>query len=47
MGLSSKLQNQEIITFSNFYGEPIHLDLSQEVEEGDWKYLLGNYGEGI
>lgn|SRR5690625_373492 len=38
-------KNQEIITFSNFYGEPIHLDLSQEVEEGDWKYLLGNYGE--
>src|SRR5699024_10640986 len=38
-------KNQEIITFSNFYGEPIHLDLSHEVEEGDWKYLLVIYGQ--
>lgn len=39
-----RYENQELITFSNFYGEPITLDLSSEVEEGAWEYLLGNYG---
>lgn len=37
--------NQELITFSNFYGDPITLDISNEVKEGDWQYVLGNYGE--
>lgn len=40
-----KLEDQELITFSNFYEEPITLDLTKEVEEKDWEYLLGNYGE--
>lgn len=40
-----KLDDNEIITFANFYGEPMTLDLSNEVEGEDWKYLLGNYGE--
>lgn len=40
-----ELNDEEIITFSNFYGEPITLDISAEVEEGNWTYLLGNYGE--
>ncbi|HLR92634.1 MAG TPA: alpha,alpha-phosphotrehalase [Atopostipes sp.] len=40
-----KHDDQELITFSNFYGDPITLDISNEVEDGDWDYLLGNYGE--
>lgn len=37
-------EDEEIITFANFYGEPLSLDISQEVEEGHWTYLFGNYG---
>lgn len=40
-----ELDDQEIITFSNFYGEPISLDISSEVKGEDWQYFLGNYGE--
>lgn len=36
-------EEEEIITFSNFYGEPMTLDLSEEVADADWSYLLGNY----
>lgn len=39
------LENQELITISNFYGDPITLDISTEVAEGDWEYLIGNYDE--
>lgn len=39
------LGEQELITFSNFYEEPITLDLTKEVEEKDWTYVLGNYGK--
>lgn len=38
-------EEEEIITFSNFYGEPMTLDLSEEVADADWSYLLGNYGK--
>lgn len=38
-------ENQELITFSNFYGDPLKLNISSEVEEGNWEYLIGNYGE--
>ena len=38
-------ENQELITISNFYGDPITLDISTEVAEGDWEYLIGNYDE--
>ena len=40
-----QLNDEEIITFSNFYDEPVTLDISAEVEEGNWSFLLGNYGE--
>lgn len=38
-------ENQELITLSNFFGEPLTIDLSEEVEHGNWSYFLGNYGE--
>lgn len=38
-------EEEEIITFSNFYGEPMTLDLFEEVADADWSYLLGNYGK--
>lgn len=41
------LGDEEIITFSNFYGEPLSLDTASEVADEDWTYLLGNYGEKI
>lgn len=40
-----KNENQELITISNFFEEPITIDLAKEVSESDWEYLLGNYGE--
>lgn len=39
------LNNEAIITLSNFYDEPVTIDLSSEVAGNDWVYLLGNYGE--
>jgi trehalose-6-phosphate hydrolase len=39
------LEDEEIITFANFYGEPLTLDISEEVADANWNYLLGNYGE--
>jgi trehalose-6-phosphate hydrolase len=38
-------EEHELITFSNFYGDPISLNLSEVVVEDEWEYLLGNYGE--
>lgn len=40
-----KLDHEEIITFANFYGEPMTLDLTNDIEGDNWDYLLGNYGE--
>jgi len=40
-----RLGNEEIITFSNFYDEPLTIDVSSEVSGNDWTYLLGNYEE--
>lgn len=39
--------NQELITLSNFYGDPITIDLSSEVEAGGWDFVIGNYGKRI
>ncbi len=39
------LDDEEIITFANFYGKPLKVDLSSEVADQAWHYLLGNYGE--
>ena len=38
-------EEHELITFSNFYGTSLTLDLSKVVVEDEWEYLLGNYGE--
>lgn len=38
-------EEEELLTISNFYGEEIVVDLSKDVKPGDWKYILGNYGE--
>lgn len=40
-----QLNGEEWITFTNFYGEPLEMDVSSEVEGDNWSYLLGNYGE--
>ncbi len=39
------LGDEEIITFANFYSKPLKIDLSSEVTDKAWRYLLGNYGE--
>ena len=40
-------KGEKLFTISNFYGEKITVDLSNEVTDGDWKYLIGNYGERL
>lgn len=38
-------QGEELITISNFYGQPIEIDLSNEITLTGWKFLIGNYEE--
>lgn len=38
-------QKEELITISNFYGEPIDIDLLTEITLTGWEFLIGNYGE--
>lgn len=38
-----KYADKELMTISNFYEEELTLDLSDEIETGNWKYLIGNY----